>query len=71
MVLLKVAGQRKKVSNFITYTKPKRDFPSFNGDDVHKWLFRCNQYFKIVEMNDFEKLKQTSYYLDRRALHWH
>ena len=51
--------------------RPRRDFPSFNGDNVYQWLFRCNQYFEITEMNDSEKLKQASYYMDDRALYWH
>ena len=51
--------------------KPRRDFPSFNGDNVYQWLFKCHQYFEITEMNDSEKLKQASYYMDDRALYWH
>ena len=51
--------------------KPRRDFPSFNGDNVYQWLFRCHQYFEITEMTDSEKLKQASYYMDDRALYWH
>jgi len=31
--------------------KPKRDSSSFDGEDVHKWIYKCNQYFEI-EKND-------------------
>lgn len=27
--------------------RPKCDFPSFDGDDVYKWLYKYNQYFEI------------------------
>jgi hypothetical protein len=49
--------------------KPKHFFPTFNGEEVHKWLFKCTQYFKIEEVADFEKLQITSYYLDGVALY--
>ena len=53
------------------FHKPKRDFPAFEGEDVHKWLYKCNQYFEIEEVPDAEKLKLASYYLDDMALYWH
>jgi hypothetical protein len=34
-----------------------RDFPSFEGEDVHKWLSKRNQYFEIEEVQEAEKLK--------------
>ena len=27
--------------------RPRRDFPAFEGEDVHKWLYKCNQYFDL------------------------
>ncbi|XP_073265974.1 uncharacterized protein [Populus alba] len=51
--------------------KPKHFFPTFNGGDVHKWLFKCTQYFEIEEVADDEKLQIASYYLDGVALYWH
>jgi hypothetical protein len=38
---------------------------------VHKWLFKCAQYFKIEEVATSEKLEIASYYLDGVALYWH
>jgi hypothetical protein len=46
--------------------RPKHLFPVFGRDDVHRWLYKCNQYFEI---EDFEKLKLASYYLDGIALY--
>jgi len=48
--------------------RPKHLFPVFGGDDVHRWLYKCNQYFEI---EDFEKLKLASYYLDDITLYWY
>lgn len=51
--------------------KPKRDFLSFDGDDVYKWLYQCNQYFEIEEILEVNKLKLATYYLDGMELYWH
>ena len=53
------------------FHKPRRDFPSFDGEDVHKWLYKCNQYFEMEEVPETEKLKLASYYLDGMTLYWH
>jgi hypothetical protein len=51
--------------------KPKHFFSTFNGEDVHKWLFKCTQYFEMEDVADSEKLQIASYYLDGVALYWH
>ena len=51
--------------------RPRRDFPSFEGEEVHKWLYKCNQYFDLEEIPETDKLKLASYYLDGLALYWH
>jgi len=51
--------------------KPRRDFPCFDGEDVHKWLYKCNQYFDMEEIKGAEKVKLASFYLDGMALYWH
>ena len=53
------------------FHKPKRNFPTFEGEDVHKWLYKCNQYFDLEKIADQDLLKLTSYYLDGLALYWH
>jgi hypothetical protein len=47
------------------------DFPSFEGEDIYKWLYKCNQYFEIEETQESKKLKLASYYLDSMTLYWH
>ena len=51
--------------------RPKRDFPTFEGEEVHKWLYKCNQYFDLEEIPESKKMKLASYYLDGLALYWH
>jgi len=51
--------------------KPRRYFPCFDGEDVHKWLYKCNQYFDMKEIKEIEKVKLASFYLDGMALYWH
>ena len=38
---------------------------------MHRLLYKCNQYFEIEDIEDFEKLKLASYYLHGIALYWH
>ncbi|KAL3596164.1 hypothetical protein D5086_007801 [Populus alba] len=51
--------------------RPKHLFPVFEGEDVHRWLYKCNQYFEIEDIEESDKLKLASYYLDGIALYWH
>lgn len=51
--------------------KPRLDFPNFDGVEVHKWLYRCNQYFDIKKTEKSKRLKLTSYYLDGITLYWY
>ena len=54
-------------NNYYKVDKPIRDFSSFDGDDMHEWLYKCTQYFKVEEINDIKKLKLTSHYMND----WH
>uniref|UniRef100_A0A6N2MPH0 Ty3 transposon capsid-like protein domain-containing protein n=1 Tax=Salix viminalis TaxID=40686 RepID=A0A6N2MPH0_SALVM len=40
-------------------------------EEIHKWLYKCNQYFDLEEIPEADKLKLASYYLDGMALYWH
>lgn len=51
--------------------KPRHDFPSFDGNDVYKWFCKCNHYFEIEKVQEVDKLKLATYYLNGRALYWH
>lgn len=58
-------------SHYYKVHKPRRDFPCFDGEDVHKWLYKCNQYFDMEEIKETEKVRLASFYLDGMALYWH
>nr|TKS15571.1 hypothetical protein D5086_0000032660 [Populus alba] len=62
---------RRRIARILQGHKPKRNFPTFEGDEVHKWLYKCNQYFDLKEIAEQDKLKLASYYLDGLALYWH
>ena len=38
---------------------------------MHRWLYKCNQYFEIEDIKDSKKLKLASYYLDDITLYWY
>jgi len=38
---------------------------------VHRWLYKCNRYFDIEDIDESDKLKLASYYLDDIALYRH
>ena len=40
--------------------KPKHFFPTFNGEDVHRWLYKYAQYFEIEEIANTDKLRIAS-----------
>ena len=48
--------------------KPQRDFACFDGEYVHNWLYKCNQYFDKEEIMKTEKVKLASFYLDEMTL---
>ena len=56
---------------YYSIRRPKREFPVFKGNDVLKWIYKCNQYFDVEEVAEHDKLKLASYYLDGMALCWH
>jgi hypothetical protein len=64
-----LAIQMREDQLLIRYTGQNTSFQYSGGDDVHRWLYKCNQYFGIEDIEDFEKLKLASYYLDGIALY--
>jgi hypothetical protein len=46
----------KGTPSFYKPRKPKQEFPVFEGIDVHKWIYKCNQYFDV----EHKKLKLAS-----------
>ncbi|XP_071695748.1 uncharacterized protein [Rutidosis leptorrhynchoides] len=49
----------------------KLDFPKFDGDDVKDWLYRCNQFLCIDDIEEEDKVKVASIHLYKKALQWH
>ena len=45
----------------IRYTNLKEIFFNFDSDNMHKWLYKYNQYFEIEEIVEVGKLKIVSY----------
>lgn len=46
----------------------KLEFPKFNGTDVKNWLYKCQQFFSV---EDVDKVKLASIHLYDSALVWH
>nr|GEZ61701.1 reverse transcriptase [Tanacetum cinerariifolium] len=46
----------------------KLEFPRFLGEDVKGWLYRCQQFFKVDNVADSEKVKLASIHLYDKAL---
>ncbi|GJW18248.1 hypothetical protein Tco_0025684 [Tanacetum coccineum] len=49
----------------------KLEFSKFSGEDVKGWLFRCQQFFKVDNVSDEEKVKLASIHLFDKSLAWH
>jgi len=65
-----MSSQEERIPSYKIH-KPKHFFPTFNGEDVHRWLYKCAQYFEIEEIANIDKLRIASYYLKGVALYWH
>jgi hypothetical protein len=68
---VKFNGTNEGTPPYYPLRRPKREFPVFEGNDVLKWIYKCNQYFDVEEVAEHGKLKLASYYLDGMALCWH
>ncbi|GJW73776.1 putative mitochondrial protein [Tanacetum coccineum] len=49
----------------------KIEFPKFYGDDPTGWVYRCNQFFKVDDIEEGDKVKLASMHLYDKALAWH
>ena len=50
----------------------KIEFPKFGGgEDVRNWLFRCEQFFRMDNIYDDEKVNLVSIHHYDKALLWH
>nr|TKR65765.1 hypothetical protein D5086_0000317890 [Populus alba] len=55
-MMKEMANQQISIKQTLS-RRPRRDFPSFEGEEVHKWLYKCNQYFDLEEIPETDKLK--------------
>ena len=49
----------------------KIEFPKFNGEGLKSWLYKCNQFFELDNVNDPQRVKLAAIHLEGRALLWH
>lgn len=49
----------------------KLDFPKFDGRNVHEWLYRCENFFRLDETTPESKVRLASIHLEGLALQWH
>lgn len=50
------------------YHIDKVDFPCFDGNDLHRWLFRCEHYFEIDDILEDSKMKIIVIHIEGDAL---
>ncbi|KAJ6897741.1 hypothetical protein NC652_024532 [Populus alba x Populus x berolinensis] len=62
--LVKLNGNNEGTPPYYSIRRPKREFPVFEGNNVLKWIYKCNQYFDVEEVAEHDKLKLASYYLE-------
>lgn len=69
----KVAKPEKELA-YMKFMQPelaRLEFPKFDGDHLHDWLFKCNQYYEFDETPETMKIKIASLHLEGTALQWH
>lgn len=49
----------------------KVDFPKFDGTDLKSWLYKCNQFFQLDEIEDSQRVRLAAIHLEGRVLLWH
>ncbi|GJV06167.1 reverse transcriptase [Tanacetum coccineum] len=62
-------GDQKQNMQFTRVTKI--EFPKFGGDDVKGWMYKCEQFFKVDNVPDEQKVPLISIHLFDIALMWH
>ncbi|CAH9132841.1 unnamed protein product [Cuscuta epithymum] len=49
----------------------KIDFPRFNGENARGWIRKCQRYFLIHNMSDFEKITLVGLYVEGNVENWY
>lgn len=61
---------RGRHQNF-TSRMTKVDFPKFDGTDLRSWLYKCNQFFQLDDIEDAQRVRLAAIHLEGKALLWH
>ncbi|GKA51258.1 retrotransposable element Tf2 [Tanacetum coccineum] len=67
--MVRPQADRERGMQYHKVTKIK--FPRFGGEDVRGWLFKCEQFFKVDDVADDQKVNLVSIHLHDIALMWH
>lgn len=46
-------------------------FPKFDGSDLRSWLYKCNQFFQLDDIEDAQRVRLAAIHLEGKALLWH
>ena len=57
-------------SSYSKFCMLKLDFPHFNGDNPTGWIYRVEQYFRMHNTLDVNKVALVSFHLEHEALQW-
>ncbi|GAU25204.1 hypothetical protein TSUD_151040 [Trifolium subterraneum] len=49
----------------------KLEFPRFDGNNVHEWIFRAEQFFDYYDTPDLDRLTIASVHLDKDVVPWY
>lgn len=49
----------------------KVEFPKFDGNDLQSWLYNCNQFFQLDDIEDAQKVELAAIHLEGKVLLWH
>jgi len=47
------------------------EFPKFWGEDVQGWIYKCEQFFEVDNLEEGMKVRVASIHLSEKALQWH
>jgi len=47
------------------------EFPKFWGEDVQGWIYKCEQFFEVDNVEEGMKVRIASIHLSEKALQWH
>lgn len=64
-------GESSRAGSEPNHSQLKLNFPRFDGDDSHGWIYKAEQYFDFKSVPPDQKVSLTSFHLEGLALQWH